>query len=172
MRPPSMKLPRFVHNWLTYVGATIGIFVLFLFFFLFVLQTLTDAAKAPYAGLVIFVIVPTVFVFGLILIPIGMFFEWQRWKRTQTLSIPRFPIIDLNNPHHRNAMFIFVVGSLLLLFLSAFSSYKAYQETDSVAFCGTLCHSVMAPEHTTYLNSPHARVRCVDCHGGPGAECA
>jgi len=109
---------------------------LILFVFLFVLQTLTDAAKAPYAGLVIFVIVPTVFVFGLILIPIGMFFEWQRWKRTQTLSIPRFPIIDLNNPHHRNAMFIFVVGSLLLLFLSAFSSYKAYQETDSVAFCG------------------------------------
>jgi len=170
MRPPSMKLPRFVHNWLTYVGATIAILALILFVFLFVLQTLTDAAKAPYAGLVIFVIVPTVFVFGLILIPIGMFFEWQRWKRTQTLSIPRFPIIDLNNPHHRNAMFIFVVGSLLLLFLSAFSSYKAYQETDSVAFCGTLCHSVMAPEHTTYLNSPHARVRCVDCHVGPGAD--
>src|SRR3990172_11420918 len=103
MRPPSMKLPRVVHNWLTYVGATIAILALILFVFLFVLQTLSDAARVPYAGLVIFVIVPTVFVFGLILIPIGMFFEWRHWKRTQTLSIPRFPVIDLNNPHHRNA---------------------------------------------------------------------
>jgi hypothetical protein len=170
MRLPSIRLPRFVHNWLTYVGATIAILALVLFVFLFILQTVTGAGQVPYAGLVIFVVVPTIFVFGFVLIPIGMLFEWRRWKRTHTLSIPRFPIIDLNNPNHRNAMFIFLVGSLLLLFLSAFSGYKAYQVTDSVAFCGTVCHSVMAPEYTAYQNSPHARVRCVDCHVGPGAD--
>jgi hypothetical protein len=27
----------------------------------------------------------------------------------------------------------------------------------------------MAPEYETYLRSPHARVRCVECHVGPGA---
>jgi hypothetical protein len=28
----------------------------------------------------------------------------------------------------------------------------------------------MHPEYTAYANSPHARVGCVDCHIGPGAE--
>ena len=28
----------------------------------------------------------------------------------------------------------------------------------------------MEPEYTTYRNSPHARVRCVECHVGPGAD--
>jgi hypothetical protein len=40
---------------------------------------------------------------------------------------------------------------------------------DSTEFCGTTCHSVMEPEHTAYQNSPHARVKCVSCHIGPGA---
>jgi len=40
---------------------------------------------------------------------------------------------------------------------------------DSVNFCGTTCHTVMAPEYTTYQNSPHSRVECVECHIGPGA---
>jgi hypothetical protein len=37
-----------------------------------------------------------------------------------------------------------------------------------VGFCGKMCH-VMKPEHTAYLNSSHARVRCVECHVGEGA---
>jgi hypothetical protein len=28
----------------------------------------------------------------------------------------------------------------------------------------------MTPEHTAWSNSPHARVRCVECHIGPGAK--
>ena len=32
------------------------------------------------------------------------------------------------------------------------------------AFCGTVCHSVMHPEYTTYQASPHARVGCAGCH--------
>jgi hypothetical protein len=79
-------------------------------------------------------------------------------------------VIDLNDRAHRNAALIFVVGSLLLIFVSAFGSYQASQYTDSVGFCGTLCHSVMRPEYTAYRNSPHARVGCVDCHVGPGAD--
>ncbi|MBI2486055.1 MAG: NapC/NirT family cytochrome c [Deltaproteobacteria bacterium] len=165
-----MKLPRVIHNWLSYIGTAIAILALILFVFLFVLHTFADTAQVPYAGLVIFIIVPTILLFGVMLIPIGMFFEWRYLKRVGTASILRFPIIDLNNPQHRNAMFIFLLGSIILLFLSAFSSYKAYEVTESVAFCGTLCHNVMAPEYTAYQNSPHARVRCVDCHVGPGAD--
>jgi hypothetical protein len=41
---------------------------------------------------------------------------------------------------------------------------------DSVRFCGATCHTVMQPEYTAYLNSPHSRVECVQCHIGPGAS--
>jgi len=41
---------------------------------------------------------------------------------------------------------------------------------ESTAFCGTACHSVMQPEFTAFQRSPHARVDCVDCHIGPGAD--
>jgi len=40
---------------------------------------------------------------------------------------------------------------------------------DTTSFCGTTCHTVMAPEYATYQNSPHSRVECVECHIGPGA---
>jgi hypothetical protein len=49
-------------------------------------------------------------------------------------------------------------------------SYRAYHFTDSVEFCGLLCHTVMQPEYVTYQHSPHARVSCTACHIGPGAD--
>ena len=125
------------------------------FVFLFVLHTLSGGGRLPYAGLVILIFVPAVLIFGLLLIPIGMFLEW---RRTGERPMPRYPLIDLNNSRHRNAMLIFILGSVFLLFLSTFGSYQAYEYTDSVSFCGTLCHKVMEPEYITYLNSPHARV--------------
>jgi hypothetical protein len=165
-----MRFPRLVHNRLSYLGVTIATLALVVFGFLVFLHTVTGAAQAPYAGLVIFVFVPAVLLFGLVLIPIGMFFQWRYWKRTGTVSIPRFPVIDLNDPAYRNATAVFVAGSVLILFLTIFGSFEAYESTESVTFCGALCHQVMRPEYTAYQNSPHARVRCVDCHVGPGAD--
>ncbi|MBN1560537.1 NapC/NirT family cytochrome c, partial [candidate division KSB1 bacterium] len=41
---------------------------------------------------------------------------------------------------------------------------------DSAHFCGTACHKVMNPEWVTYQQSPHARVKCVECHVGEGLD--
>ena len=54
--------------------------------------------------------------------------------------------------------------------MSAFGSYRAYEYSESVEFCGTTCHSVMKPEHVAFQATSHARIRCVDCHVGHGAE--
>jgi hypothetical protein len=54
--------------------------------------------------------------------------------------------------------------------MSAFGSFRAYEHTESVSFCGESCHSVMKPEHTAFQVAPHARIRCVDCHVGGGAQ--
>ncbi len=165
-----MRLPRYVHNWISYLGAAIATLALLIFLFLLILHSLTDAAHKPYASLIIFIVVPAILLFGLGLIPLGMFNEWRQIHSDDAGVITRLPVLDLNDGRVRNATSIFVVGTILLLFLSAFGSFQAYEATESVAFCGTLCHTPMAPEHTAYTNSPHARVRCVDCHVGPGAD--
>jgi nitrate/TMAO reductase-like tetraheme cytochrome c subunit len=83
--------------------------------------------------------------------------------------VPRFPAIDLNVPAQRNAFAFFVSCAAVFVLISAVGSYRTYEFTDSVQFCGQTCHAVMSPEYTTYLQSPHARVACVQCHVGAGA---
>ncbi|MBS1253606.1 MAG: hypothetical protein MAG451_02658 [Anaerolineales bacterium] len=61
---------------------------------------------------------------------------------------------------------LFGSGILLILAMLAFTlGVGAWEYTNSVAFCGTTCHT-MPPEFVAYQESPHARVPCVDCHLG------
>jgi hypothetical protein len=53
--------------------------------------------------------------------------------------------------------------------VTALGSFRTYEFTESVEFCGTVCHTPMKPEYTAYLESPHARVACAECHIGSGA---
>src|SRR5512139_752696 len=133
-----------MHNWVSYVGAAIAAMALTGIGFLLLLTSLRGGA-APYAGIVTFIVLPAVMLFGLLLVPIGMLVEWRQARRTGQRSIPRFPVIDFNLPQQRNAFVVFAVGSVLLLFLSAFGSFEAYEATESVAFCGATCHLPMAP---------------------------
>lgn len=165
-----MKLPPLVHNRVSYAGAAIAVLALIAIVFLFIVNTLVGGGEAPYAGLVIFIALPAVLLFGLFLIPVGMLLERRHVRRTGVYSIPRWPVIDFNNAAQRNAAAIFVLGSTVLLFLTVFGSFQAYEATESVAFCGSTCHTVMEPEKVAHQRSPHARVRCVECHVGPGAE--
>jgi nitrate/TMAO reductase-like tetraheme cytochrome c subunit len=165
-----MTLPPLTHNRLSYIGAAIAAVAFMAIVFLFIINTLVGGGHAPYAGLIIFVALPAMLLFGLALVPVGMLIEWRHVRRTGARSIPRFPVIDLNLPSHRAAVAIFGIASIVLLFLSIFGSYQAYEATESVAFCGVTCHTPMEPEYVTYEHSPHARVRCVDCHVGPGAD--
>jgi nitrate/TMAO reductase-like tetraheme cytochrome c subunit len=113
---------------------------------------------------------PAFLILGLLLIPVGMWRERRRRRMAAPGEIPRLPRIDLNVATQRNSFVFFVGFSLFFIMLSAAGSYRAYQFTESVRFCGQLCHTVMKPEYTAYLQSPHARVACVDCHVGPGAS--
>lgn len=164
-----MKLPRSFYNWLSLTGAIISIISLFIIVFLFLISFFFDQGSS-YLGLFIYIILPIFLVIGLILIPIGMYVKAKRDRKRVEQSKRRWPLIDLNRKHTRNAFFIFSLGTLVFLMLSAVGSYEAYHYTESVEFCGTLCHKVMKPEYVAYQNSPHARVACVDCHVGPGAD--
>ncbi len=161
---------RLYHNWLSYAGVALTVLAAIAFGFLLIFQALGAGIQAPYAGLVIFILVPAVLLGGLLLVLVGMLLEWWRWKRNRPPSMGRYPKLDLNDRGDRRAVLIVMAVTLVLVFFSVYGSYQAYEYTESVAFCGTLCHREMQPEYVTHQVSPHARVRCVECHVGPGAE--
>jgi hypothetical protein len=161
----SFKLPDSSRNWISLIGAMIALISFFMIVFLFFITSILFQ-NATYIGLVIYILLPAVMITGLLLIPIGMLISR---KRTVSKETP-WPKIDLNDAKYRNAFIIFTVGTTIFLFASAIGSYQAFHFTESVEFCGKLCHNVMNPEYTAYQNSAHARVACVACHVGEGAN--
>jgi hypothetical protein len=126
-------------------------------------------AGNPYVGMVTFLILPGVFLLGLILMPLGHFFAARAaTERGETVDL--FPVVNFNLPRVRNRSVLFLGVTILNLILLSLAAYGGLEFMDSVNFCGKTCHTVMQPEYTAYGNSPHARVRCVDCHIGPGAS--
>ena len=61
-------------------------------------------------------------------------------------------------------------GAIVFLLLSAIGCYNAFNFTESVTFCGEVCHKVMKPEQVAHDHGPHARVACVECHVGSGVS--
>lgn len=120
-------------------------------------------------GLFIYIIVPAFMVLGLLLIPFGMLLK-RRKKVIIEESTEKWPILDLNNNFQRKALIRISIITVVLLVASSFGSYQAFHYTESVKFCGTLCHQVMEPEYVTYQHSSHANVKCVECHVGEGAD--
>src|SRR5580698_1224221 len=123
----------------------------------------------PYIGLLVFLILPGIFVLGLLLMPLGI------WLRRRSLrgsgSLPgTYPAVDLRLPVVRRTLEWVALATILNLLIIGTASYRGVQYMDSTSFCGTTCHTVMAPEYTAYQNSPHSHVACVECHIGPGAS--
>jgi hypothetical protein len=164
-----MKLPPSSKNWLTIIGSIIAVINLALIIVLFIISTIFNKGDTN-LGLFIYIVLPGFMILGLLLIPIGMLRERRIIRKLGDKESGRFPRIDLNDLRHRNAFIIFTVATIVILFLSTLGSFEAYHMTESVEFCGTLCHQVMEPEHTAYQNSPHANVLCVECHVGSGAS--
>jgi nitrate/TMAO reductase-like tetraheme cytochrome c subunit len=65
---------------------------------------------------------------------------------------------------------VFGTCAVLFIGLSAFGSFQTFHYSESNQFCGQVCHSAMNPEFVTYQRGAHARVGCVECHVGSGAE--
>lgn len=122
----------------------------------------------PYVGILLFLILPGLFVLGLLLIPLGILL--RRRKLLAAGELPEvYPEIDLKLPVVRNGLLFVAVATILNVMIFGFASYRGVSYMDTTTFCGLTCHTVMAPEYSAYQNSPHSRVECVECHIGPGA---
>jgi hypothetical protein len=168
-RVGDQRLPSVFYNWVSLAGAVLAVVSLSVIVLLILIDQFVGETTL-YLGLVTFMLLPAFLVVGLILIAVGALMERHRQAIGIKSAIPTEIFIDLYNPKHRNAVLIWCVGTSIFLLGSSVGTYKLYKETESVEFCGTLCHSVMHPEYTAYQTSPHARVGCAECHIGPGAD--
>ncbi len=126
----------------------------------------------PYIGILAFLVVPAFFVLGLLLIPLGAQLERRRVARAAARgeTVADYPVIDFNQPSTRKRFLWFLGATVINVVILAAAMYKGVEVTESTAFCGRTCHTVMQPEYTAWQAGAHARVACVSCHIGPGAD--
>lgn len=123
----------------------------------------------PYLGIIFDLCLPALFVFGLLLIPLGM---WRRRRYLRSLDrLPAvYPKIDFGDPVFRHGIDFVIVATFINFIIVGTASYRGVAYMDTPNFCGQACH-VMAPEWGAYHVSSHAGVACTECHiarGVPG----
>ena len=162
-----VDLPSAARNPISLAGAAIATAMAVLFLVLLALEA-GGQLRNPYVGLLLFVAVPAVFLLGLLLIPLGI---WRRRRLVARGRLPDdWPVIDLRLPRTRTLVFAVTVLTLVNVIIFSLAAYGAVHHMESAAFCGTTCHTTMEPEYTAYQVGAHAKVACVSCHVGPGAE--
>ena len=152
-------------DWVSATGVVLASFAA-ISFLIILAMTIGGEEEGNYRGIISYLILPAIFIFGLVLIPIGIRRVRRRERAGQATS---FPVINFNDPRVRNiALLVFALTVLNLMIVSV-ATYKGLHVLHSDAFCGETCHSVMAPEAVAHGVTPHSRVYCADCHVGEGA---
>ena len=150
-----MKLPKHYYSWTTLLGVAIAATSFALIIFLFLISFFFAEGDA-YSGIFIYIVLPFIMFIGLIMIPIGVVSKRRKEKKQQVVREFKFPVVNLNEPKQRSIVFFVTIGLAIFLVMSALGSYKVFHCTESNEFCGTVCHTVMEPEHVAYQNSAHA----------------
>jgi len=123
----------------------------------------------PYAGLVVFVAVPGLFVLGLLLIPFGMWLEGRRLQHHPEATRD-WPVFDLRNPTTRRTVLAVIALTAVNIVIILLAAKGAVHYMDSPSFCGQACHVPMHPQFTAWQEAPHSEVTCTACHVGEGAR--
>lgn len=146
---------------LTSLGA--GLFLVFL------LLEFLGLESNPYMGLLFLLVCPTLFLAGLVVMPMGVWLARRRRAAGRPLRTFRWPSLDLNDAAQRKTAAACAGLTLVNVLIAGVAARSGLEYMDSPQFCGRLCHEVMEPEWAGYQAGPHARVACVQCHIGPGA---
>jgi len=123
----------------------------------------------PYAGLVVFVVVPTIVAIGLLLIPLGMWLEHRR-RRHHPAAAREWFVIDFRSSTTRRWAIAVLLLTAVNVTIMALAGYKSLHYMESPSFCGQTCHTPMHPQFTAWQDAPHSRVACVQCHVGEGTR--
>jgi len=161
-----VDLPSAMRNPVSLIGVAVTTAMAVVFLLLLTLE-FTGQLTNPYAGLLVFVAVPFVFVLGLLLIPIGI---WRQRRRVAAgYAADDWPVVDLRLPRTRSVIVGVALLTIVNLFIVSLAGFGAVHHMESTEFCGQTCHTTMEQEWKAHQASPHSKVACVKCHVGPGA---
>jgi len=138
-------------------------------FVFLVFQDLTSPTENIYRSLVTFVAVPSVIGMGVVLFLLAIRIQVvQAKKRGEKVQFVLR--VEPTDPRYMRSLWLFLGLSLVGVAVVGFIGLKAYEATDSTAFCGDACHTPMEPEAVAHEEAPHAEVACVECHIGSGGQ--
>lgn len=161
--------PRLLRNWLSLAGAMLAASAFFAFLLLFAIDIFAHNGN-PYMGILAYVVAPGFLFLGIGMMLVGAWIQRRHQRRADPEAKPHRLSFDFSHPIDRRKLGYFAMASVIFLLCTAIGSYQSYRVSESVQFCGQACHVPMKPEFTAYQLSPHARVACVDCHVGHGAQ--
>lgn len=137
-------------------------------FIALVVAVLAGLLDNPYAGLVVVVALPALFVSGLLLIAAGAWLQRRRLVRGGALA--DWPVLDFRRVEIRRNAFAFVALTAVNVIIVLVAGYGSLKWMESPSFCGQVCHTPMHPQFTAWRENGHAGVACVNCHIGEGAR--
>ncbi|MGO8968136.1 MAG: NapC/NirT family cytochrome c [Myxococcaceae bacterium] len=162
---------RATRQWVSAIGVALTTIAAISFLVILALE-LSGQEMGNYIGIFSYLILPAVFVAGLVLIPIGL--RLLR-KKEQAGQLTGFPVLNFNEPGLRTTALVIVLLTVVNLMIVSVATFKGLEVMHGDAFCGNTCHNVMQPEAVAHLTSAksdtaaaHADVHCVDCHIGEG----
>jgi hypothetical protein len=151
---------------LSIVGALVATAAAVVFIALLI-AALAGMFHNPYAGLVVFVAIPALFVLGLLLVPLGMWLQQRRLRRDASASTD-WPVLDFRRREVRRASLIIAAVTAVNVVIVLLAGYGGLHWMESPTFCGQVCHTPMEPQFTAWQSAVHGRVACVACHIGEG----
>jgi hypothetical protein len=77
--------------------------------------------------------------------------------------------LDLTHARDRRFALVGLMAFVPLVGVFASATGQGIRYMESREFCVGACHTVMEPEGTAALDSPHSRLACAECHVGSGA---
>jgi hypothetical protein len=137
-------------------------------FIALVIAIFAGLLQNPYAGLIVFVALPAVFVLGLILIPVGAWLRHRALQRHPELA-GDWPVIDFRRPRVRRIALVVAALTAVNVVILLLAGYGSLHWMESPSFCGEVCHTPMHPQFTAWQNGPHPRIACATCHISEGA---
>ena len=97
----SSKPPGLFRNYISFIGGAITVASLVSLVLLFLVE-ITSKQENPYLGLLTYILIPSVLIFGVLVIIVGMILERRRRRKGKSSQIPTYPTFDLNDPRARH----------------------------------------------------------------------
>jgi nitrate/TMAO reductase-like tetraheme cytochrome c subunit len=155
------------NNWISLLGIIV-VTAATVTWLVFLPITLRGGSVHPYVGIVAYLLLPGIFVIGLVLIPLGIYLRRRKLRKKGELP-PEGQPIDPRSPAVRRLVIFIAVTAFANIIIASQLSYSAVRYMESPNFCGTTCH-VMHPEFAAYEVAAHSKVECASCHVGSGAS--